>query len=232
MIQVSNPTIRNRFLGLFGLATIACLLFFKVFIRNDDLVYHDKHINTWIRELYEGPHGKPPAPPESEPRIALSHFGESAVSHLIREFEGKKDPLLARKLRPYLAKIKPISIETRIIEMFNWSFEPPYISRQRAMEGFMCLGPKAKSVVPRLSYHLNYTKLRNRAAIALGFIGPDSVPTLLRSLSHQDPSIRTAAAMGLQLVSPAADQLVSVFLGNLEIPFNPATVGQTVRSFG
>lgn len=186
------------------------------FWRHQEPAYENRTMASWIQELYSGPTGTPSAKPDSQARRALRHFGAQATNSLLVQFEAK-DSVVKKWLRDATVKH-----DWTILERLSTSIEPPYIPRKRALEGFLCLGAEAISVLPRLDHHLNSTRLKNPAGFAMGMIGIDSVPYLLRALASPDPNVRTAAATGLQLASPSADQTISAFLGKLDIQYDPA----------
>lgn len=82
------------------------------------------------------------------------------------------------------------------------------------------VGPSASNAVPALIERLKRERvprpLRETcvAALALGQIGPASVPALIPILSHSDPRARTSAALALGYVgapaAPATSQLVTL----------------------
>ena len=208
-----------RILGL-GVAVLVAILLVLFSSPDKGAYFRGKSIDTWTREFYHSssrgnPYSSSRAPASSETRQAIKYFGADAVPYLLERFD-RHDSRAAKRIRSVL-KEYGIVLPSRLSRLI----EPPSLDLGRVLEGFSCVGAQAGIAVPRLSEHLNSGTRSYEAAQALGLIGLPALPALLRGLANSDPRVRGAAARGLQMLSPAADQVVGGFLAELGIDYNP-----------
>ena len=204
----------------FGVAVSVAILLVLFSYPDKGASFRGKSVETWTRELclspsLGNPYGASIASGYSEPRLAIKYFGGDAVPHLLESFN-RQDSKAAKQIRAVLKGFE-IILPNRVARLI----EPPSLDSRRALEGFSCLGSQAVDAVPRLSEYLNSGTKFYEAAQALGLIGPTALPALLRGLANSDPKVRVATAAGLQMLSPAADQVVGEFLGELGLDYDP-----------
>lgn len=210
--EASNRPISRTKLGL----GVTCIVFVIVCLRiGNEPSYKGRAVDHWIWSLRQSTTTNVlVAPVNSEPRIAIRYFGTNAVPYLLENY-APIDSYLVRIIGRVAAKYDPplpyrlrrlaISPEGRFIQSF---------------EGFSCLGDQATSAIPALSNRLFTAKFQNWTAMALGFIGPDAIPTLFQGLFHRNLLVRSGAATGIQLLSPAGDPVVAELLSELGLKWN------------
>ena len=212
---MKSRILRTSFILSVGIAMV--ILLWLLPGSKKELSYNDRPIEFWISNLRvsEGGAGYYSiAPVNSKPRLAIRYFGTNAVPYLLKNYD-LKDSYQAKIVRSLATKFD-LSLPRRL----NRLAEFPGTRFMQAFEGFSCLGTQATSAIPTLAHHLFTSSQANWTAMALGFIGPDSIPTLFRGLSHPDPMVRGGTATGIQLLSPAGDLIVAELLKELGLPWN------------
>src|ERR1051326_8396296 len=116
-------------------------------------------------------------PPEHEALFAIRQIGAKALPKLIRDLKAK-DSRLKLKIAQYLQREFAIDLRLHRADA----------NKSRAVTGFWILGTQAKSAIPSLT---KLIKSGGETAIlamfALPYLGPDSLPFLVSSLSNADP---------------------------------------------
>ena len=204
----------------FGIAVSVAVLVLSFPAHDRGASFRGKSIETWTHELSLFPvpkysSGPSIAPPSSGPRQAIRYFGADAVPYLLEVFD-RHDSKAAKQIRLVLKEFG-IVLPNRLA---RW-IEPRAWDPSPALEGFSCLGIQAEIAVPHLAEYLSSGSRYHEAASALGLIGPPALPALLRGLANSDPKVRRQAAVGLQMLSPAADHVIVEFLKELDIECNP-----------
>jgi len=94
---------------------------------------------------------------------------------------------------------------------FRIPVTPSSVFRNRAVQGYTALGPRAKQNVPELARLLeteSSCQVRSSAAAALGGIGPEAksaIPALIKATQDQNAEVRREslwALANIRMVSP------------------------------
>jgi HEAT repeat protein len=123
-------------------------------------------------------------------RLAIQAMGTNALPYLL-ERVCYRDKGVRKLLYNVLEKVRPRDCPHDLAV------------RAPAVDGFEALGKLASPAIPDLESKLGSDPIPE-AALALGAVGSNALPALLRALRNKDPMVRACAAAGLRYLGSSA----------------------------
>ena len=162
---------------LLALAFLAAGTFLAVWLwPSSEPSYQGKTLSQWLKEICGTRPGKQPNFMAVD---AIRTIGTNGIPHLFKMLSYKPSRLRVRidttanwLLRDYLGWRK---------EYFS---DPAYLRWDRAMCGFIALGPSASNAIPRLIAFLDDPYVGGKAVYCLTSIGATAVPALAEVLTN------------------------------------------------
>ena len=149
--------------------------------------YGGKRLSTWLAEL----------------DLETSRSSEQA-QHAVQMIGTNSFPLLTRMIRSTDPRWKRTLVGLNARQRFlKIPVTPASMMRNRAVQGYLALGARAKQNVPALMDLLQRepsSEVRSSVAAALGVIGPEAqaaIPLLLRAAADQSADVRKESLWAL-----------------------------------
>jgi HEAT repeat protein len=190
--------------------------------------YGGKYLTAWVDHLVADRYDNiVNANPEA--MDAIRHIGSDAVPYLLKWIEWDR-PLQSKlpsgRLGRLLAKIAP-----RYFAKDRTKYPRGYC----AAAAFAAIGAaRAPGAIEKLNFILNQTawdESNSNAATALGFLAPESLPTLMANLTNQNPRVKSFAACGFCSVGTNGRLALPLLLKCLDDP-NKRFVGYVAYALG
>ena len=169
---------------------------------------------------------------------ALSGFGKDAVGPLIGALQ-HADPAVRAGPRPPCTTWGRTPGTQSARSSWPSKATPTRTCRETAAYALGGVGPTAKDAVEPLAAAAvgKDANLHGPALMALGAIGKDAVPTLVRMLKEKERDVRETAPLALALVGPAAREAVGQLIellkdDDVEVRFAAAAALGAVGSEG
>src|SRR5438477_224733 len=160
---------------LIRLGVVAAAFLFTMLLRAGEPVYQGKRLSDWLEEFNR----VGPAEINHEAEIAIVGIGTNALPFLVANLCYDDIPFQI-KLEQLYNKWSPIKLQ----------FKPaadrhgPALMGLHALGNAGRLGPAATTFIPSLKKLLSKGNRASDAALALIYIGPESIPSLTESLVH------------------------------------------------
>jgi hypothetical protein len=179
-----NP--RRRLL-LILLLSVSLLCLFWLALGPPEPVYQGKPFSVWVLDLDD----QHPGPKNDQAEEAVRQMGVKALPQIIGMLNTRSSSPLDKIMKWATAH-----------HLTKRTYTEPEIKHRRAIFCCFMLGPQAKAALPALIDLLNSTDFSNQAsdgyiAVALVYIGPDSVKPLIRTLTSTNPYARFEATFAL-----------------------------------
>jgi hypothetical protein len=178
-------------------------------LRARPVLYDGKTIRSWAM-LVAAPDPKV----RDEVRSEFKRLGSNAVP-VLSQMVQEKDPVFRTGIWLTAPRL-PASLRRLVLRNVSWTNAVQV--RVAAARSLAIVGPQASAAIPALDHALHDRDLlvRLEAANALGCIGRESVPVLMRGLEENDSGTRHAAAYGLGVVGLEAQPAIPLLTQALQ----------------
>jgi HEAT repeat protein len=143
----------------------------------------------------------------------LSHKHQAAAAEAAQAIGSKALPALLEKMRATddtLGNRLKVQANELLdsLSLFGFRFarRPAWVEHIRAIAWFDYLGPRGKEAIPGLAPLLDQPNFNSQinVGLALGCIGPDSLPVLRSGLTNRNWRVRLACLIGLSVMQTNA----------------------------
>jgi len=176
------------------LATVIAMVFSIKRLRDSGLKYDDKTLAEWLVELHPSNSDER----QLRARSAIRSIGTNALPFLLD--------------RIAYTERKPEKVLRSLLSRFGSRYESrEFEVRLQAIGGFEALGPIASPAIPELE-RLLFEKSVPECASALGAIGSETIPILVKALTNSNAKIRAEAASSVSFLGADAEPLTPTLI--------------------
>lgn len=164
---------------LLGAAAVLVLVWWR---SPGDPRHKGKTLSEWLEQADDLSYVEEPPAEVREAKEAIREMGPRAVPALVS--------MVAAENSAWKGLFSDLLDRQRLIRLeFHWAGE----QHEKGLSGFRILGTNGRTAIPQLSTLLVRTNVARPAALALAFIGPETMPILRSALTNQHVAVRRAA---------------------------------------
>lgn len=187
--------------------------------------YQGRSLSHWLhiyaKDMFVHHHGEEPPPDEEQIQAAeaVRHIGTNALPLLLTHLAYEPSPLTLKCLQ------KLADLPQRCVPRVLFR---KVLQAEESIVGFEILGPVASPAIPRLATLAKdpiHNRAAERATLALGYIGPQSLPALLDVITNTQGYARYRAITRLGTFGTNATPALPLLLQDLQASDNRVASG-------